>query len=153
MQCYQGRRKKTTQQWLGSGCSDPKPPQQRKPSASGTSFSDWIGGTCYADTCFRPTGPPLVLQQLQQKEDSHRAENPVLDGLGGGSCEYSLSSWWKRTFEGMRGARCFTSFHSVLRISLAVLVVLCFLFVFGCLCFGCVVLPGKFFNPTHYSSS
>eukprot|EP00434_Breviolum_minutum_P019516 symbB.v1.2.017214.t1/scaffold1339.1/size137066/5 len=28
----------------------PKPPKQRKPSASGTSFSDWIGGTCYADT-------------------------------------------------------------------------------------------------------
>ena len=27
-----------------------KPPKQRKPSASGTSFSDWIRGTCYADT-------------------------------------------------------------------------------------------------------
>ena len=28
----------------------PRPPKKRKPSASGTSFSDWIGGTCYADT-------------------------------------------------------------------------------------------------------
>ena len=28
----------------------PKPPKQRKPSASGTSFSDWIGSTCNADT-------------------------------------------------------------------------------------------------------
>ena len=27
-----------------------KPPKQLKPSASGTSFSDWIGGTCNADT-------------------------------------------------------------------------------------------------------
>eukprot|EP00434_Breviolum_minutum_P042676 symbB.v1.2.038001.t1/scaffold5775.1/size23734/3 len=27
-----------------------KPPKQRRPSASGTSFSDWIGGTCHADT-------------------------------------------------------------------------------------------------------
>ena len=57
----------------------PKPPKQRKPSASGTSFSDWIGGTCYADTLqvwFPAHWAPVVLQQLQQKEDSYRAENP-----------------------------------------------------------------------------
>ena len=57
----------------------PKPPKQRKPSASGTSFCDWIGGTCYADTLqvwFPAHWAPVVLQQLQQKEDSYRAENP-----------------------------------------------------------------------------
>ena len=57
----------------------PKPPKQRKPSASGTSFSDWIGGTCYADTLqvwFPAHWAPVVLQQLQQKEDNYRAENP-----------------------------------------------------------------------------
>ena len=57
----------------------PRPPKQRKPSASGTSFSDWIGGTCYADTLqvwFPAHWAPVVLQQLQQKEDSYRAENP-----------------------------------------------------------------------------
>ena len=57
----------------------PKPPKQRKPSASGTSFSDWIGGTCYAATLqvwFPAHWAPVVLQQLQQKEDSYRAENP-----------------------------------------------------------------------------
>ena len=57
----------------------PKPPKQRKPSASGTSFSDWIGGTCYADTLqvwFPAYWAPVVLQQLQQKEDNYRAENP-----------------------------------------------------------------------------
>eukprot|EP00434_Breviolum_minutum_P045896 symbB.v1.2.041250.t1/scaffold7975.1/size9582/1 len=57
----------------------PKPPKQRKPSASGASFSDWIGGTCCADTLqvwFPAHWAPVVLQQLQQKEDSYRAENP-----------------------------------------------------------------------------
>ena len=57
----------------------PKPPKQRKPSASGTSFSDWIGGTCHADTLqvwFSAHWAPVVLQQLQQKEDNYRAENP-----------------------------------------------------------------------------
>ena len=57
----------------------PRPPKQRKPSASGTSFSDWIGGTCYADTLqvwFPAHWAPVVLQPLQQKEDSYRAENP-----------------------------------------------------------------------------
>ena len=46
---------------------------------SGTSFSDWIGGTCYADTLqvwFPAHWAPVVLQQLQQKEDNYRAENP-----------------------------------------------------------------------------
>ena len=56
----------------------PKPLKPRKPSASGTSSSDWIG-TCYADTLlvwFPAHWASLVLQQLQQKEDSYRAEHP-----------------------------------------------------------------------------
>ena len=56
-----------------------KPPKQRRPSASGTSFSDWIGGTCHADTLqvwFPAHWAPVVLQQLQKKEDRYRAENP-----------------------------------------------------------------------------
>ena len=50
-----------------------------RPSAFGTSFCDWIGGICYADTLqvwFPAHWAPVVLQQLQQKEDSYRAENP-----------------------------------------------------------------------------
>ena len=37
----------------------PRPPKKLKPSASGTRFTDWIGGICYADTLhgFLPTGP------------------------------------------------------------------------------------------------
>ena len=57
----------------------PRPPKKRKPSASGTSFSDWIGGTCYADTLqvwFPAHWAPVVLKQLQQQEDSYRADNP-----------------------------------------------------------------------------
>ena len=57
----------------------PRPPKKRKPSASGTSFCDWIGGICYADTLqvwFPAHWAPVVLHQLQQKEDSYRAENP-----------------------------------------------------------------------------
>ena len=56
-----------------------RPPKKRKPSASGTSFCDWTGGICYADTLqiwFPAHWAPVVLQQLQQKEDSYRAENP-----------------------------------------------------------------------------
>ena len=56
-----------------------KPPKQRMPSASGTSFSDWIGGTCHADTLqvwFLAHWAPVVLQQLQKKEDRYRVENP-----------------------------------------------------------------------------
>ena len=48
-------------------------------SASGTSFSDWIRSTCYADTLqvwFPAHWAPVVFQQLQQKEDNYRAENP-----------------------------------------------------------------------------
>ena len=61
-----------------------KPHKQRKPSASGTSFSDWIGGTCQADTLqvwFPAHWAPVVLQQLQKKKDKYRAEHL----LGGGS--------------------------------------------------------------------
>ena len=42
-------------------------------------FNDWIGGICYADTLqvwFPAHWAPVVLQQLQRKEDSYRAENP-----------------------------------------------------------------------------
>ena len=42
-------------------------------------FCDWIGGICYADTLqvwFPAHWAPVVLQQLQRKEDSYRAENP-----------------------------------------------------------------------------
>ena len=55
-----------------------KPPKQRRPSASGTSFSDWIGGTCHADPYkwFPAHWAPVVLQQLQKKKDRYRAENP-----------------------------------------------------------------------------
>ena len=57
----------------------PKPPKRWRPSASGTSFSDWIGAAFYADTFrsgFLPTGLQWVLQQLQKKEDRYRAANP-----------------------------------------------------------------------------
>ena len=55
----EGERKRPSS-GLARVAAHPRPPKKRKPSASGTSFSDWIGGTCYADTlqvCFRPTGP------------------------------------------------------------------------------------------------
>ena len=54
-------------------------PNHPRPSASGTSFSDWIGGTCQADTLqvwFPAHSAPVVLQQLQKKEDKYRAEHP-----------------------------------------------------------------------------
>ena len=65
-QCYQGR----TQQWAWLVLQHPRPPKKRKPSASGTSFSDWIGGTCCPHTLqvwFPAHWAPVVLQQLQQK--------------------------------------------------------------------------------------
>ena len=52
---------------------------KRKPSASGTRVCDWIGGICYADTLqvwFPAHWAPVVLQQLQHKEDSCRAAHP-----------------------------------------------------------------------------
>ena len=54
-----------------------KPSKQRKPSASGTSFSG-LGALVMLipyRSGFRPTGPQWC-QQLQQKEDSYCAENP-----------------------------------------------------------------------------
>ena len=68
-----------------------KPPKQRKPSASGTSFSDWIGGACCADTLqvwFPAHWAPVVLQQLQQKKELS-SRKPVLDGPGSGSCAHT----------------------------------------------------------------
>ena len=64
---------------LARVAAHPRPPKKRKPSASGTRFCDWIGGICYADTLqvwFPAHWAPVVLQQLQHKEDSYRAENP-----------------------------------------------------------------------------
>ena len=57
----------------------PRPPKKRRPSASGTRFCGWIGGICYADTLqvwFPAHWAPVVLQQLQHKEDSYRASHP-----------------------------------------------------------------------------
>ena len=57
----------------------PRPPKVTKPSASGTRFTDWIGGMCYADTLqvwFPAHWAPLVLRQLQRKEDEYRVANP-----------------------------------------------------------------------------
>ena len=74
----EGERKRPSS-GLARVAAHPKPPKQRKPSASGTSFSDWIGSTCYVDTLqvwFPAHWAPVVLQQLQQKEDNYRAENP-----------------------------------------------------------------------------
>ena len=57
----------------------PRPPKKLKPAASGTRFTDWIGGVCYADTLqvwFPAHWAILVLHQLQHKEDEYRAANP-----------------------------------------------------------------------------
>ena len=68
-----------------------KPSKQRKPFASGTSFSDWIGGICHADTLqvwFPAYWAPVVLQQLQKKENRCRGES-VLDGRESSSSAHS----------------------------------------------------------------
>ena len=57
----------------------PRPPKKWKPSASGTRFTDWIGGICYADTLqvwFPAHWASVVLHQLQHKEDAYRAAHP-----------------------------------------------------------------------------
>ena len=57
----------------------PRPPKKLKPSASGTRFTDWIGGICYADTLqvwFPAHWAPVVLHQLQHTEDAYRAAHP-----------------------------------------------------------------------------
>ena len=54
-------------------------PKKLKPAASGTRFTGWIGGMCYADTLqvwFPAHWAPLVIRQLQRKEDEYRAANP-----------------------------------------------------------------------------
>ena len=64
---------------LARVAAHPRPPKKRKSSASGTRFCDWIGGICYADTLhvwFPAHWAPVVLQQLQHKEDSYRAAHP-----------------------------------------------------------------------------
>ena len=57
----------------------PRPPKKLKPAASGTRFTDWIGGICYADTLqvwFPAHWAPVVLHQLQHKEDEYRTAHP-----------------------------------------------------------------------------
>eukprot|EP00434_Breviolum_minutum_P024858 symbB.v1.2.021955.t1/scaffold1926.1/size95923/11 len=74
----EGERKRPSS-GLARVAAHPRPPKKRKPSASGASFCDWIGGICHADTLqvwFPAHWAPVVLQQLQQKEDSYRAEKP-----------------------------------------------------------------------------
>ena len=64
---------------LARVAAHPRPPKNRKPSASGTRFCDWVGGICCADTLqvwFPAHWAPVVLHQLQQKEDSYRAAHP-----------------------------------------------------------------------------
>ena len=64
---------------LARVAAHPRPPKKRKPSASGTKVCDSIGGICYADTLqvwFPAHWAPVVLQQLQHKEDSYRAAHP-----------------------------------------------------------------------------
>ena len=54
-----------------------RPPKKLKSAASGTRFTDWIGGV--ADTLqvwFPAHWTLLVLHQLQPKEDECRASNP-----------------------------------------------------------------------------
>ena len=55
-----------------------KPPKLRRPSASGTSFRDWIGGTCQADTLQVPTGPQWCCNSCRRRRIPSRA--PVVDG-------------------------------------------------------------------------
>ena len=58
----------------------PRPPKKLKPSASGTRFTDWIGGICYADTLqvwFPAHWAPVILRQLQDTEDTYRAAHPL----------------------------------------------------------------------------
>ena len=74
-QCHQGMWKWPTSH-LAPVTAYAKPSKQLRLSASGTSFSDWIGGTCQADTLqvwFSAHWAPVV-QQLQKKEDW--AEHP-----------------------------------------------------------------------------
>ena len=57
----------------------PRPPKRWKPTSSSTRFTDWIGGICYADTLqvwFPAHWAPVVLQQLQHKEDEYRTAHP-----------------------------------------------------------------------------
>ena len=64
---------------LARVAAHPRPPKKRKPSASGTRTFDWIGGICYADTLqvwFPAHWAPVVLHQLQHKEDTYRAAHP-----------------------------------------------------------------------------
>ena len=64
---------------LARKSAHPRPPKKLKPAASGTRFTGWIGGMCYADTLqvwFPAHWAPLVIRQLQRKEDEYRAANP-----------------------------------------------------------------------------
>ena len=65
----------------------PRPPKKLKPSASGTRFTDWIGGICYADTLqvwfpahWAPVAAPVATQG-----GCLPSCPPLLDGPGSGS--------------------------------------------------------------------
>ena len=89
IQCYQERRKKATQQRLGSCCSTPAATQ--KAEAIGFWHQLLVAGSVvlaffffgstllrcgYCGSGFPAHWAPVVLQQLQQKEDRYRVENP-----------------------------------------------------------------------------
>ena len=71
--------KKRPSNGLARISAHPRPPKKVQPAASGSRFTDWIGGMCYADTLqvwFPAHWAPLVIRQLQRKGDEYRAANP-----------------------------------------------------------------------------
>ena len=62
----------------------PWPPKKLKPAASGTRFTDWIGGICYADSAgvvSRPLSPCGTAPAATQ--GGLQSCPPILDGPGG----------------------------------------------------------------------
>ena len=69
----------------------PRPPKKLKPSASGTRFTDWIGGICYADTLqvwFPAHWAPVILRPVARHGGCLPSCPPLLDGPGCGSGRY-----------------------------------------------------------------
>ena len=74
-----GHEKNRPSNGLARISAHPRPPKKLKLAASGTRFTDWIGGICYADTLqvwFPAHWAPVVLHQLQHKEDEYRTAHP-----------------------------------------------------------------------------
>ena len=61
-----------------------RPPKKLKPSASGTRFTDWIGGICFADTLQGPSDTSSVARHGGCLPSC----TPILDGPGSGSGRY-----------------------------------------------------------------